>query len=82
LTDSHVKLNILVDSHHKIAFDYNEDTMSLVEELTLTKSEYFSPTTPIPLLGTHPQPLNTISMRLRLTHFDLITIGQRSRILN
>jgi hypothetical protein len=42
LTDSHVKLDILVDtqepckdSHHKIALYYGEDTVSLVEELTL-----------------------------------------------
>jgi hypothetical protein len=46
LTDSHVKLDILVDtqepvndSHHKIAFDYDEDTVSLVEETTLATSE-------------------------------------------
>ncbi len=39
LTDSHVKLDILVDtqepfntSHHRAAFKYNEDTVSLVEE--------------------------------------------------
>jgi hypothetical protein len=38
LTDSHVKLDILVDvqesfkdSHHKVALDYDEDTVSLVE---------------------------------------------------
>jgi hypothetical protein len=42
LTDSHIKLNSLDDtqeclsnSNHKIAFDYDEDTMSLVEELIL-----------------------------------------------
>jgi hypothetical protein len=46
LTDSHIKLNSLDDmqecfsnSNHKIAFDYDEDTMSLVEELTLDTSE-------------------------------------------
>jgi hypothetical protein len=46
LTDSHVKLNILYytqellsNSHHKIAFNYDEDTVSLVEESTLTLSE-------------------------------------------
>jgi hypothetical protein len=46
MTDSHVKLNSLDDtqeylsnSNHKIAFDYNEDTMSLVEELTLDTLE-------------------------------------------
>ncbi len=43
MTDSHVKLDILVDtqeplssSHHKIAFEYNEDTVSLVVEPTLS----------------------------------------------
>jgi hypothetical protein len=46
LTDSHIKLNSLDDmqeclsnSNHKIAFDYEEDTMSLVEELTLDTLE-------------------------------------------
>jgi hypothetical protein len=41
LTDSHVKLDILVDtkeplitSHHKIAFEYDEDTVSLVVDPT------------------------------------------------
>jgi hypothetical protein len=45
LTDSHVKLDILVDtqepfkdSHHKVALDYDENTMSLVEEPTLSTS--------------------------------------------
>ncbi len=43
LTDSHVKLDILVDSqeplsasHHKIAFGYDEDTVSLVVDPTLS----------------------------------------------
>jgi hypothetical protein len=46
LTDSHIKLNRLDDTHecfsnsnHKIAFDYNKVTMSLVEELTLDTSK-------------------------------------------
>jgi hypothetical protein len=46
LTDSHIKLNSVDDmqeclsnGNHKIAFDYNEDTMSLVEALTLDTSE-------------------------------------------
>ncbi len=46
LTNSHVELNILDDtqvllnnSHHKIAFNYDEDTMSLVGESTLTTSK-------------------------------------------
>ncbi len=46
MTESHIKLDILLDtpepvndSHHKIAFDYDEDTMSLVEESTLVTLE-------------------------------------------
>jgi hypothetical protein len=46
LTDSHVTLNNLNDmqeclsnSNHKIAFNYNKDTMSLAEELTLDTLE-------------------------------------------
>ncbi len=46
MTDSHIKLDILVDmeesfkdSHHKVALDYDEDTMSLVEEPTLSTSD-------------------------------------------
>jgi hypothetical protein len=46
LTDSHIKLNNLDDMqeclsnrNHKIAFDYDEDTMSLAEELTLDTLE-------------------------------------------
>ncbi len=46
MTDSHVKLYRNLDdmqelynnSHHKKAFDYNEDTMSLVKNPTLTTS--------------------------------------------
>jgi hypothetical protein len=43
LTDSQVKSDILVDtqepsttSHHRVAFKYDEDTMSFVEEQTLS----------------------------------------------
>ncbi len=43
MTDSHVKLDILVDTqelfkncHHKVALDYDDNTVSLVEELTLS----------------------------------------------
>ncbi len=46
MTDSHIELNSLDDtqeclrnSNHKIAFDYDEDTMSLVEELTFDTLE-------------------------------------------
>jgi hypothetical protein len=43
LTDNRVKLDTLVDtqepsdtSHHRVAFHYDEDTVSLVEEQTLS----------------------------------------------
>jgi hypothetical protein len=46
LTDSQVKLDTLVDTqepfytrHYKITFKYDEDTVSLVEESTLTTSD-------------------------------------------
>jgi hypothetical protein len=46
LIDSHVKLKSLDDrqelsniSHHKLAFNYDEDTMSLVKDSTLTTLE-------------------------------------------
>ncbi len=45
LTDSHAKLDILVytkealsTSHHRIAFEYDEDTVSLVVDPTLSTS--------------------------------------------
>jgi hypothetical protein len=46
VTDSHVKLNILGDtqeclnnSHHRIALEYDEDTLSLVVDPTLSTSD-------------------------------------------
>jgi hypothetical protein len=46
LTDCHVKLDTLVDtqelpntSHDRIAFDYDEDTVSLVVDPTLSTSD-------------------------------------------
>ncbi len=58
LTDSHIKLNSLDDtqeclsnSNHKIAFDYNKDTMSLVKELTLDTSEVLLSNNSIPSAG-------------------------------
>jgi hypothetical protein len=46
LTDSHNKLDILVDtqellntSHHRIGFEYDEDTVSLVVDPTLSTSD-------------------------------------------
>ncbi len=46
MTDSHVKLDTLVDaqesfstSHHRIALEYDEDTVSLVVDPTLSTSD-------------------------------------------
>ena len=46
MTDSHNKLDILVDtqeldntSHHRIGFEYDEDTVSLVSDPTLSTSD-------------------------------------------
>ncbi len=46
MTDNHVKLGILFDTqepfkerHHKVALDYDEDAVSLVEEPTLSTLE-------------------------------------------
>ena len=59
MTDSHVKVNNLDDtqeclsnSNHKIAFDYDKDTMSLAEELTLDTLEVSLSDNTISLLGT------------------------------
>jgi hypothetical protein len=89
LTNSNVELDILVDtqepfkdSHCKVALDYDEDTVSLVEEPTLSTLDISLSNNPNPVLGMHPQRLNTNAMRLRLTYLDSITMGQRSRFLN
>jgi hypothetical protein len=46
LTDIHVKIDTLVDtqepfntSHHRIAFEYDEYTVSLIEDQTLSTSD-------------------------------------------
>ncbi len=46
MTDSHDKLDVLVDtqqllntSHHRIGFEYDEDTVSLVVDPTLSTSD-------------------------------------------
>jgi hypothetical protein len=58
MTDSHVKSNslddtqeCLSDSNHKIAFDYDKDTMSLAEELTLDALEVSLSDNTIPSAG-------------------------------
>ncbi len=79
LTNIHVKLDTFVDtkeyfstSHHRIALEYDEDTVSLVVDPTLSTLDL---STSIPLLGTH-QPLNMSAMRPRMTHLDSITMGK------
>ncbi len=84
LTHSHVKLDILVDtqepfhdSHHKIAFDYDEDTMSLVKEPTLATSEVSLSDNSDFSAGIASTVFEYHYMRLRLTHLNLITMDQR-----
>jgi hypothetical protein len=88
LTDSHVKLDIVVHTqeplstrHHKIAFEYDEDTMSLVVDPTLSTLDISISKTPIPLLGTH-QFFNMNATRSRTTHIETTTTGLRLRSLN
>jgi hypothetical protein len=89
LTDNHVKLDILVDtrepfntSHHRVAFEYDKDTASLVEEQTLSTLDISLSNNCNSSAGNASQPLNMNAMRLRLTHLDSISMGQRSRFLN
>ncbi len=88
LTDSHVKLDTLDDtqesfstSHHRIALEYDEDTVSLVVDLALSTLDISTSNNFIPRLGTH-QPLNMSAMKSRMTHLDSIAMGLRSRFLN
>jgi hypothetical protein len=61
-----------------MAFDYDEDTMSLVEDPTRTIVETLLLTTQISLLGTHPSLLNINAMKLRLMHLNLIIMDQKA----
>jgi hypothetical protein len=85
LTDSHFKLNSLDDtkellntSHHKITFEYDEDTAGLVIEPPSPQRKHFFPMTQMSLLGMHQLLLNIIAMKLRLTNLNLIIMGQKS----
>ncbi len=89
LTDSHIKVNSLdvthecfSNSNHKIAFDYDKDTMSLVEELTLDTSEVSLFDNTISSAGNATIAFEYHAMKLRLTHLDLIIMGQRLRFQN
>jgi hypothetical protein len=79
LSDSHVKLDTLVDtqesfstSHQRIAFEYDEDTVSLVVDPTLSTLD----------ISISDQPLNMSAMKSKMTHLDSTTMGLRSRSLN
>jgi hypothetical protein len=89
LTGIHVKLDIFVDTqepfkdrHQKVALDYDEDTVSLVEEPTLFTLDISLSNNSDSSAGMHLQLLNMNDIRLRLMHLKSITMGQRSRFLN
>ncbi len=86
LTDSHVKLDILLDtqeplytSHHRIAFEYDEDTVSLVVNLTLSTLDLSISDNSNPSVG-NASAMN--ATKSRTTHLDSTTMGLRSRFLN
>jgi hypothetical protein len=85
LPDSHVKLDILVDTqerftdgHHKVALDYDKvrRANSLhIGHISLQQLRFLC------WERIHSF-LNTNAIGLRLIHLDLITMGQKSRFLN
>jgi hypothetical protein len=82
LTDSHVKLDTLVDtqeplstSHHRIALEYDEDTVSLVVDPTLCTLDISISDNSNSSAG-NAYPLNINDMRSRMTHLDSTTTGQ------
>jgi hypothetical protein len=86
LNDSHVKLDILVDtqeplstSHHRIDFEYDEDTVSLVVDPTLSTMDISISDSSNSSAGTH-QLLNMNATKLRTTHLDSTTTGLRIKI--
>jgi hypothetical protein len=89
LTDSHVKIDTLVDtqeplstSHHKIAFEYDEDTVSLVVEQTLSTLDISISNNSNSSAGNASTAFNMNARRLRMTHLNSITMGLRSRFPN
>ncbi len=82
-TDSHVKLDILADtqepfsnSHHKIAFDFDELTVSLVEEPTLATSKVSLSDNTDSSAGNEFIAFEYIAIKLRLLHLDLIIMSK------
>jgi hypothetical protein len=87
LTDSHVKLDTLVDtqesrstSHHRMAFEYDEDIVSLVVDPTLSTSDISISDNSDSSTG------NASAFEYEYydfeEHLDSITTGLRSRSLN
>ncbi len=86
MTDSHVKLDIIVDtqeplnaSHHKIVFEYDEDTVSLVVEQTLSTSDMSISDNSNSSAGNAS---TAFGYEFYETHLDSTTTGLRSRFLN
>ncbi len=89
MTDSHIKLNSFDDtqeclgnSNYKVAFDYNKDTMSLAEELTLDTLEVSLSNNTIQSAGNTTIAFEYHSIKLWLSYLDLIIMGQRLRFQN
>jgi hypothetical protein len=79
VTDSHVKLNILDDmqeclnnSHHWIALEYDEGTLSLVVDPTLSTSD----------ISVSDNSDSSTGNASAFEYEDSITMGLRSRFIN
>ncbi len=88
MTDSHVKLDTLVDtqesfstSHHRIALEYDKDTASSVVDLTLSTLDISISDNSDSSTG-NASAFKYECMRSRMTHLDSSTMGLRSRSLN
>ncbi len=86
LTDSCIKYDSLDDmqeclsnGNHKIASDYNEDTMSLVEELTLDTSELSLSDNTISSAGNATIAFEYHCYEINADAPNLIIMGQRLR---
>ncbi len=86
LTNSHIKLDVLVDTqepfddnHHKIAFDYDGDTVSLVEELTLATLEVSLSKNSDSSAGNASTAFEYYCYEIEADTPQFITMGQRSR---
>ncbi len=99
MTDSQVKLDMLVGtqesfntSHRRVAFKYDEDTVSLVEEQFPLVEELTLDTLEVSLSNNSNSSAGNASTAfeyecyeiedLRMTHLNSITMGLRLRFLN